>query len=598
MTKKQKKQLLSIILASVVLAAVFFITRINMPWYFEALLYILPYLTVGLSVLKKAFKNLISGQMLDENFLMAIATVGAFLLKEYTEAVFVMLFYQVGEFFESIAVGKSRKSISDLMEICPEEATVLRNGEALKVLPEEVLLDETVLVKAGEKIPLDGVVIKGTSSLDTSKITGESLPQNVEAGDTVVGGTVNINGVLEIRVTKLFQDSTVAKILELVENTQKAKSERFIDKFSKYYTPIVVLFALLLAIFPSLIWGNWSDWIHRGLIVLVVSCPCALVLSVPLSYFAGIGGASKQGILIKGAEYLEKLAKTQNIVFDKTGTLTKGSFKISEITGDKTLYYLASAEQYSNHPVALSIKKEYKGDVGEVTDVVERAGYGIEATVDGKRVVCGNYKMFADAQDKNGVYVSVDGAIIGKVDFIDEIKEETFGAIAEIKASGVKNTFMLTGDSLSAAQKVADEAGIDSVKAQLLPDDKVACLEEILKTGTTVYVGDGINDAPVLLRADVGIAMGAFGTDAAIEASDVVLMNDSVLKIVTLLGIAKKTQNIVYTNIIFSLLVKITVLLLSAFSVVGMEAAIFADVGVLILAVLNAMRGLAIDKRE
>lgn len=598
MTKKQKKQLLGITVSAVLLIVVFFITKIDMPWYFKAILYLLPYLTVGLTVLKKAFKNLVSGQMLDESFLMSIATVGAFILEEYPEAVFVMLFYQVGELFESIAVGKSRKSISSLMDICPEEATVIRNGEFLTVSPEEVEADEVILVKAGEKIPLDGVVVKGASSLDTSKLTGESLPMDVIVGDNVVSGTVNINGVLEIRVTKRFQDSTVTKIIELVENTQKSKSERFITEFSRYYTPIVVIFALLLWIVPSIIWGNWSDWIHRGLIVLVVSCPCALVLSVPLSYFAGIGGASKQGILIKGAEYLERLAKTQNIVFDKTGTLTKGNFKISKVTGDKTLYYLASAEQYSNHPIALSIKKEYKGELGKATDIIERAGYGIEATVDSKRVICGNYKLFNGIEDKNGIYVFLDGEIIGKVEISDEIKEDTPSAITEIKTLGIKNTFMLTGDNLSSAKIIADEAGIDSVKAQLLPADKVACLEEILKTGTTVYVGDGINDAPVLARADVGISMGVFGTDAAIEASDVVLMNDSISKIVTLLRIAKKTRNIVYVNIVFSLLVKIAVLILSAFSVVGMEAAIFADVGVLILAVLNAMRGLSIDKKK
>ena len=598
MTKKQKKQLLCIIFATGLLIAVFFITKINMPWYFESLLYILPYLTVGFNVLKKAFRNLISGQMLDENFLMSIATIGAFILKEYPEAVFVMLFYQVGEFFEGIAVGKSRKSISSLMDICPDEATVFRENEFLTVSPEEVKINEIILVKAGEKIPLDGIVVSGASSLDTSKLTGESLPKDVAVGDKAVSGTVNINGVLEIKVTKLYKDSTVSKILELVENTQKAKSERFITEFSKYYTPIVVIFAILLAIIPSLVWGNWSEWIHKGLIVLVVSCPCALVLSVPLSYFAGIGGASKQGLLIKGAEYLEKLAKTKNIVFDKTGTLTKGNFKISKVIGDKTLYYLATLEQYSNHPIALSVKKAYAGDLGKATDVIERAGYGIEATVDGKRVICGNYKLFNNVEDKNGVYVSVDGAVIGKVEFADEIKEDVFKTMAEIKALGVKNTFMLTGDSLSVAEKVAQEVGIDNVKAQLLPNDKVACLGEILKTGTTVYVGDGINDAPVLARADVGIAMGAFGTDAAIEASDIVLMKDSVSKIVTLLKIARKTQSIVYINIVFSLLVKIAVLILSAFAVVGMEAAIFADVGVLVLAVLNAMRGLNVDKKK
>lgn len=596
MTKKQKKQLASIIISAILLIIVFLITKIPMPWYVKAILYLFPYITVGFNVLKKAVQNIFSGQMLDENFLMTIATIGAFLLKEYPEAVFVMLFYQVGEFFESIAVGKSRKSISALMEICPEEAYVIRNGEILCVSPEEVEISEIIVVKPGEKIPLDGIIIKGTSSIDTKALTGESIPKDVEKGDSVVSGTINLNGVLEIEVKKQFQESTVSKILELVENTQKSESEKFITKFSRYYTPIVVLFALLLAVVPPVFVGNWSEWLHRGLIALVVSCPCALVLSVPLSYFASIGGASKNGILIKGAGYLEKLSKVENVVFDKTGTLTKGNFIVTSVEGEDTLCYMASAEQFSDHPVAKSIRNAYNGELKKATDIIEHAGFGVEAVIDNKKVLCGNYKMFKDIEDKKGIYLSLDGVIKGKILLEDEIKEDSKQTVSELKKMGIKNTVMLTGDNLSVGEKVQKELNIDEVKAELLPIDKVEALKEIMKSGTTLYVGDGINDAPVLAKADIGVAMGAFGTDAAIEAADVVLMQDNPSKIVTLIKIAKKTQGIVYTNIVFSLIVKIAVLVLSAFSLVGMGAAIFADVGVLVLAVINAMRGLKVDK--
>ena len=570
--------------------------------------YLVPYLTVGAGVLLKAVKNIFRGQVFDENFLMAIATIGALILGEYPEATFVMLFYQVGELFESIAVGKSRRSISQLMDIKPDHANIEIDGQLKMVSPEDVHIGDIITVKPGEKIPLDGIILSGNSALNTVALTGEAVPRDVREGDAVTSGCVNISGLLQIRVEKEFGESTVSRILDLVENSSAAKSrsENFITRFSKIYTPAVVLAALLIAVIPPLFNGQWASWINRGLIMLVVSCPCALVLSVPLSFFGGIGGASRRGILIKGSNYLEELAKIEAIVFDKTGTLTRGEFKVQKVLPEREediLELAALAEEYSDHPIALSLKAAYgkTADPTRIGQVKEHAGHGVEAMIDGRQVLAGNSRLMeqfliAVPQGEPGqthVFVAVDGIYAGMIEIADDLKEDAVQAVQDIQACGVKRIVMLTGDTSAAAEAIAARVGIQEVRAQLLPQDKVTAVEEILSSGQkTAFVGDGINDAPVIARADVGIAMGALGADAAIEAADIVLMDDKPSKIAAAIRVARRTRSIVLQNIVFALTVKIAVLVLSALDLTGMGAAIFADVGVLILSILNAMRAL------
>ena len=609
MTRRQKEQLYRILACALLLCAAYFADRIfAFAWYVKLLVYLVPYFTVGAGVLFRAAKNIFRGQVFDENFLMAIATIGALILGEYPEATFVMLFYQVGELFESIAVGKSRRSISMLMDIKPDHANLEIDGQMKIVSPEEVHVGDIITVKPGEKIPLDGVILSGTSALNTLALTGEAVPRDVHEGDTVASGCVNTRGLLHIRVEKAFGESTVSKILDLVENSSaaKSKSENFITRFSKIYTPAVVLAALLVAIVPPLFNGQWASWINRGLIMLVVSCPCALVLSVPLSFFGGIGGASRQGILVKGSNYLEELAKTETVVFDKTGTLTRGEFKVREVLPEgawDVLELAALAENYSDHPIALSLKAAYgrTADSARIGEVKEHAGHGVEAVIDGRQVLAGNRRLMeqfliAVPQGTPGqthVFVAVDGIYAGRIEIADELKADAVQAVRDIQACGVKRIVMLTGDASAAAEAMAAKLGIQEVRAQLLPQDKVKAVEEILASGQkTAFVGDGINDAPVIARADVGIAMGALGSDAAIEAADIVLMDDKPSKIAAAIRTARRTRNIVLQNIIFALAVKIAVLVLSALNLTGMGAAIFADVGVLILSVLNAMRAL------
>lgn len=605
MTNKQKKQSIILAVSVIELAAVYLVNKfIPLPGLVQLAMYLIPYITIGWGVLKKAVVNIFHGQMLDENFLMAIATVGAIILGDYPEAVFVMIFYQVGELFESIAVGKSRNSISSLMDIRPDVATVIRDGKEVTVSPDEVEVGEITVIKPGEKVPLDGVIVKGSTQLNTVALTGESLPRDAEIGDRAISGCINVSGVIEVKVDKPFGESTVSKILELVENSSsvKSKSENFITRFSKYYTPAVVALAVLIAVVPPLFNGEWAAWINKGLMMLVVSCPCALVLSVPLAFFGGIGGASRAGILVKGSEYLEKLAQADCMVFDKTGTLTKGVFKVTKISGsDEALVLGVAAESHSTHPIALSLKNACKEEVPTAENIHEHSGMGVEAYVNGDRVLAGN-KKFMDKfgiepiqADDDGtlVYVAKGEKCIGVITIGDEIKEHSPAAIAELKKEGIDEAVMLTGDSEAVASHVAKELGLDSYKAQLLPQDKVTSLEEIIKShSVTAYVGDGINDAPVLARADVGISMGAFGSDAAIEASDIVLMNDDISQIPVAMRIAKRTRRIVIENITFSLAVKFAVLVLCIINLSTMGMAIFADVGVLVLAVLNAMRGL------
>lgn len=572
------------------------------------------YLLTGLEVLKKAVKNISRGQVFDENFLMALATIGAFGIGDFAEGVAVMIFYRVGELFEKVAVGKSRKSISDLMDICPDIAHIERDGEIEDVDPEEVSIDDIIVIKAGEKIPLDGIVLEGTSSLDTSALTGESVPRKVSSQDTVLSGTINLTGLLKVKVTKEFSDSTVAKILDLVENAsnKKAKSEQFITRFSKYYTPVVVIVAALLAFLPPIILQqNFSGWVHRGLIFLVISCPCALVISVPLSFFGGIGGASKAGILVKGSNYLELLAKADTILMDKTGTLTKGTFQVTEVQSvsmenDLLLEYCAYAEYYSNHPIAQSIKNAYAADIDStrLSNVEEQSGFGVSATVDDAIVLAGNEKLMklhnieVPTLDFIGtiIHVAVNNTYAGYLIISDEIKPDAKQAIGSMKALGVRKTVMLTGDHRSTGEAVAKELSIDEVHTELLPGDKVDQVERYLdrpnRKGSVVFVGDGINDAPVLSRVDVGIAMGGLGSDAAIEAADIVIMNDEPSKIVTAIGISRKTLRIVYQNIIFALGVKFAILILGAFGLANMWMAVFADVGVSVIAILNATRAL------
>lgn len=607
------KRLWRIIIGAAVLATAVLLS-LNNEWL-QIALFIISYIIVGGDVVKRAVKNIFKGQVFDENFLMSIATIGAFFIGEYPEGVAVMLFYQVGELFQSYAVGKTRKSIASLMDIRPDYANVKKGDELVKVDPDEVQIGDIIVIKAGEKIPLDGKVIEGSSMIDTSALTGESVPRVVEVGSDILSGCININGVITAEVTKEFGESTVSKILDLVENasSKKSNSEQFITKFARYYTPVVVIIAVFLAIIPPLVidGATFSDWIYRALAFLVVSCPCALVISIPLSFFGGIGGASKKGVLVKGSNYLEALAETEIVVFDKTGTLTKGVFNVQEIhpegvSKEELLELTAHAESYSNHPISLSLKRAYSKEIdnGRISDVEEISGHGVIATVDGKKVMAGNIKLMKmmDIPYFKGeligtiVRVAVNNKYIGYIVIADEVKEDSAQAIKELKAANIKQTVMLTGDNKSIGSKVAKELGLDKVYTELLPADKVEKLEELFsqksKKGKLAFVGDGINDAPVLARADIGIAMGGLGSDAAIEAADVVIMTDEPSKIATTMKISKKTLKIAHQNIVFAIGIKIIVLILSAFGITTMWAAIFADVGVTIIAVLNAFRAL------
>ena len=613
MTKKQKHSLYRII-AAAVLFIIF--TLLKPEGFTRFILFMMPYLTVGLPVLKKAAVNILHGQVFDENFLMCLATIGAICIGEYPEAVFVMLFYQVGDLFESIAVGKSRNSISALMDICPEYVNVERDGKVEQIDPDEASVGDIIIIKPGEKVPLDGIITEGSSSLNTTALTGESMPMDVSAGDSVINGCININGLLKVKVTKEYSDSTVAKILELVENSaeNKAHTENFITKFARYYTPIVVILALILAFLPPVfLGGDFKDWMMRALNFLVVSCPCALVISIPLSYFSGIGCASRNGILIKGSNYMEAVTKADTVVFDKTGTLTKGSFFVTEIhpvgmSEDELMEITAVAESFSDHPISLSLKKACKSqlDTGRVSDTEELSGRGVKAVVDGKIIFAGNGKLMEEVGceytdcDSFGtvIHTSVDGKYAGYIIISDKIKDDSKSAIAALKSAGIKNTVILSGDKKAVAEKIGKELGIDTVYSELLPSDKVEKLSEIIdkSSGSVIFVGDGINDAPSLSRADVGIAMGALGSDAAIEAADIVLMDDKPSKIPLTLKIAEKTKNIVRQNIIFAIAVKILVLILSALGMSNMWQAVFADVGVSVIAIINAMRAQKISK--
>ena len=612
MTRKHKKRLARIIIAAAALAV---IAVLPVEDKIKAVLYPVPYLIVGWDILWSAVRNIAHGQIFDENFLMSLATVGAFVLGDYIEAAAVMLFYQVGELFQSIAVGKSRKSIAALMDIRPDSATVLRNGEEIKVSPEEVQKGETVIVKPGEKIPLDGIVLEGATSVNTAALTGESLPRDISAGDRVVSGSVNLSGVITVKTESVYRDSTVAKILDLAQNSsaKKAKTENFITRFARFYTPCVVAAAVLLAVLPPLMsGGEWTDWLERALIFLVVSCPCALVISVPLSFFGGIGGASKRGILIKGANYTEVLAKVGTVVFDKTGTLTKGIFKVTAVHPEsmseaELLDVAAAAESYSNHPIAESIIAAHEGhiDRARIGKVTEHAGMGVEAVIDGRVIFAGNGKLMDLAGAKwhdchitgTVIHISEGANYLGHIVISDEIKPDSKAAIAALKGLRVTKTVMLTGDRIEIGKAVGKELGLDEVQAGLMPDGKVNAVETLLNGKTPLaFVGDGINDAPVLARADIGIAMGGMGSDAAIEAADVVLMDDKPSKLPEAIKIARKTMSIVWQNIIFALAVKAIVLILGATGFAGMWLAIFADVGVTVLAVLNAMRAMRTEK--
>ena len=616
MNKKQKKMLIRIIIAAVLIVVFSLLPAEGYPRF---VLFMIPYLVIGYDILKKAFKGILNKQVFDENFLMAVATVGAILLGDYSEGVAVMLFYQIGELFQSYAVGKSRRNISELMDIRPDYANIEKDGTLEQVDPDEVEIGTIIVVQPGEKVPIDGVITEGTSTLNTSALTGESLPRDAKAGDEVISGCINMTGLLKIRTTKEFGESTVSKILELVENSssRKSKSENFISKFAKYYTPAVCYGALALAFIPPivlLIMGKpamWGDWIYRALTFLVISCPCALVISIPLSFFAGIGGASNQGILVKGSNYLETLAQTKYVVFDKTGTMTQGVFEVSGIhhnkmPDEKLLEYAALAECSSSHPISKSLQKAYGKpiDRNRVTDIEEISGNGVIAKVDGISVAAGNTKLmnrlgiaYQDCHHVGTVvHMAIDGKYAGHILISDIIKPHAKEAIAELKKAGISKTVMLTGDSKRVADQVAEELGIQEVYSELLPADKVSRVEELLNQKSEkdklAFVGDGINDAPVLSRADIGIAMGALGSDAAIEAADIVLMDDDPLKISKAIKIARKCIRIVYENIYFAIGIKILCLILGALGIANMWVAIFADVGVMILAVLNAIRTL------
>ena len=618
MNKKQKKMLIRIITAlvlTVILIVVEHFLPLDDKWWLSLALYAVPYLIAGYDVLRGAFLNIIHGNLLDEKFLMAIATVGAFVIGDYPEAASVMIFYQTGELFQSVAVGRSRKSIASLMDIRPDSATVIRDGEELTVSPEEVATGETIIIRPGEKIPLDGIITEGATSVNTAALTGESLPRDLSVSDSVISGSVNLTGVIKVRTSGSYGESTVAKILELVENSavKKAKVENFITRFARWYTPCVVIGALLLAVIPPLIlqggWSEWSEWIHRALIFLVVSCPCALVVSVPLSFFGGIGGAARNGVLIKGANYLETLASVDTVVFDKTGTLTRGTFKVDAIhptgvTEAELLDLAAAAESFSNHPVADSVIRAHGGHIDKtrVGKVTEHAGMGIEAVIDGETYFVGNGKLMAIAGAEwhechlpgTVIHISKGTEYLGHIVINDEVKPTSKDAISGLHALGVKRTVMLTGDSEKVAAAAAGKLGITEHHADLYPKDKVELLEGMLGEGSKVaFVGDGINDAPVLTRADVGIAMGAMGSDAAIEAADIVLMDDDPIKLPYALKLSRKTMRIVRENIIFALLVKAVILLLGALGVAGMWLAVFGDVGVMVLAILNALRSMS-----
>lgn len=635
MTKKQKRMLVRIVASLALLIAISLLPVAawigeQQSIYLEFLLYLIPYLIVGYDVLLRAGRNITRGKVFDENFLMSVATLGAFALvlfpqaeQHFAEGAAVMLFYQVGELFQSYAVGKSRKSIAAMMDIAPDYATILRDGKLVQVDPYEVAVGDEIVVKPGERVPLDGTLIKGSSQLDTAALTGESIPREVREGDEIISGCVNMTGLITVRVTKPFGESTVSRILELVENAseKKARTENFITRFARYYTPIVVAIAALLAIIPPFLFGqDWSDWIQRGLVFLVVSCPCALVISVPLSFFGGIGGASRLGILVKGSNYLEALAHAETVVFDKTGTLTDGSFNVvaihpsSDVDPDRLLSLAAHAEAYSDHPIALSVQRAYSGplDRQRIADVEEQSGHGISAKIDERVVLVGNDKLMSSAGidciecELTGtiLHVSLDGEYIGHIVIADVIKPDAIRAVADLHAAGVKKTVMLTGDRADVAAAVAKELGIDEFRAQLLPQDKVAEVERLLLEthatsngkGKLAFVGDGINDAPVLTRADIGIAMGAMGSDAAIEAADIVLMDDKPSNIARAVDVARKTLAIVTQNITFALGVKFLVLLLAALGIANMWLAVFADVGVSVIAILNAMRAMNVRK--
>lgn len=615
MTRKQKHLLFRIIIAAVLFAAGSLLTLDPTA---EMAVFLVCYVVIGWDIVWKALTNILHGQVFDENFLMTIATIGALILGEHSEGVAVMLFYQVGEWFQSYAVSKSRKSIASLMDIRPDYANVERNGKLEQVDPEEVNIGDTIVVKPGERVPLDGKIIKGTSALDTSALTGESMPRDVEPGMEVISGCINQTGILTIQTTKKYGESTVAKILDLVENAsdKKGKTENFISRFARYYTPIVVFAAIALAVLPPLVTGQpFTVWIYRALTFLVISCPCALVISIPLSFFGGIGGASKIGVLVKGSNYLESLAHTEVVVFDKTGTLTKGSFAVSQINAvsmkeAQLLELAAYAEDYSNHPISLSIKKAYgkKIDHSRISDVQEIAGHGVRAVIDGKTILAGNAKLM----DREGIayipsnaigtviYLACNGKYAGYIVIEDEIKADAPSAIKALKEVGVRKTVMLTGDADAVGKKVAQKLGLDHAYTELLPADKVDRVEMMLRQttekGKLVFVGDGINDAPVLARADVGIAMGGLGSDAAIEAADVVLMTDEPSKISAVVQIARKTIRIANENIVFALGVKILVLILGATGYANMWAAVFADVGVSVIAILNAIRAMRVKK--
>lgn len=624
MTSKQKKMLYRIITAFVLFVVLMVLEHTGVleqlpSQWLVFLIYLIPYLVIGYDIVYKAVRNISHGQVFDENFLMMVATFGAFGVKEYSEAVAVMLFYQVGELFQNYAVGKSRQSISDMMNICPEYANIEEDGVLTQVDPDDVEVGTIIVVKPGERIPLDGIVTEGTSMIDTAALTGESVPRRATVGDEIISGCVNGSSTIKVKVTKAFEDSTVARILELVENasSKKAKVENFITRFAKYYTPVVTIGAVILAILPPLILGGgWADWIQRACIFLVISCPCALVISVPLGFFGGIGASSKIGILVKGSNYLEAVAEMTTIVFDKTGTLTKGEFKVSEVqpSADKNntigkeelLEIAAYGEGYSNHPIANSIREAYGKTLSmeRVTDTEEIAGHGIHTFIDGREVYLGNAKLMdaqniAYTENKTAgtvVYVACNNVFAGSIVISDTVKEGSKDAIRDMKQVGVKKTVMLTGDRQAAADAVAAELGIDEVHAELLPADKVGQVEKLLgaqnEKERLAFAGDGINDAPVLTRADIGIAMGSMGSDAAIEAADIVLMDDDIRKIASLVKIARKTLGIVKQNIVFALAVKALVLLLGALGMANMWEAVFADVGVSVIAILNSMRTL------
>ncbi len=622
MTKKQKKVLIRIIVAAVLMIGFSFL---SVSGWLAFGLYMIPYIVIGYDILKKAFKGILNRQVFDENFLMAVATVGAVCLGEYKEGVAVMLFYQIGELFQSYAVGKSRKNISALMDIRPDYANIERDGDIVAVDPDEVAVGEIIIVKPGEKIPIDGIIVEGNASLNTSALTGESVPRDAKAGDEVISGCINMSGVLKIKTTREFGESTVSKILDLVENSssKKSKSENFISKFAKYYTPAVCYSALALAILPPLARmifmsasPQWGVWVYRALTFLVISCPCALVISIPLSFFAGIGGASRQGVLVKGSNYLETLSKVKYIVFDKTGTMTKGVFEVAgihhnELENERLIEYAALAESYSSHPISKSLLQAYgkSVDKNRVTDLEEISGHGVTAKVDGISVAAGNDKLmrklgieYKDCHHVGTiVHVAIDGKYAGHILISDMIKPNAKAAIEGLYKAGIKKTVMLTGDAGAVAGNVADTLGISEVYSELLPADKVSKVEELLdKKGEKeklAFVGDGINDAPVLSRADIGIAMGALGSDAAIEAADIVLMDDDPLKIPVAIGIARKCLRIVYENIYFAIGIKLICLVLGALGIANMWLAIFADVGVMVIAVINAIRALFVRTR-